>query len=96
MRKYEALLILKQELDEDQLKAVTDEVTAIVAREGGTVTKVDPWGQRRLEYQIKHEDTGHYAVVNFVSDAAAVKELERVMRIKDDVLRIKTFVMGEA
>lgn len=96
MRKYETLLILKQDLDEDRLKAVMDEVSALISREGGTVSKVDIWGQRRLEYPIKHEEVGHYAVVDFVSGAGAVKELERVMRIRDDVLRAKTFVTGEA
>ncbi len=93
MRKYEMLLIAKSELDEDQLKALLDDVTALIVGEGGTVSGVDVWGLRRLEYPIDHEESGHYAVISFLSDKDIVRELERVLSIKDEVLRLKTLVM---
>lgn len=95
MRKYETMLILRPGLEEDQVKALLDEVVALIARQGGSVTGVDLWGLRRLEYPIKHEESGHYAVVDFEAGTTVVKELERVMGIKDDVLRAKTVVKGK-
>ncbi len=96
LRKYEAMLILRPDLEEEQVKAVFDEVAAIVVKDGGGIKNVDDWGVRRLEYQIKHEETGHYAVINFNAGAEIIKELERVMAIRDEVLRTKVVVLGEA
>lgn len=92
MRRYETLLIAKPDLEEPQLKALLDEMSALIVREGGIVKSVDVWGLRRLEYPIKHQESGHYAVLDFESEAAVVKELERVAGIRDDVLRTKTLV----
>lgn len=92
MRRYETLMIAKPDLEEPQLRALLDDVSALVVRQGGLVKSVDVWGLRRLEYPIKHEDSGQYAVINFEADTGAVKELERVMGIRDDVLRTKTLV----
>lgn len=92
LRKYETLLIARPDLEEEQLKALLNEITALIVREGGVVKGTDVWGLRRLEYPIDHEESGQYAVLNFESEAAAVKELERVAGIKDEVLRIKTLV----
>jgi small subunit ribosomal protein S6 len=92
LRKYETLLIARPDLEEEQLKALLNEITALIVREGGVVQGTDVWGLRRLEYPIEHEDSGQYAVLNFESEAGAVKELERVAGIKDEVLRIKTLV----
>lgn len=93
MRRYETLLIMRPDLEEDQVKAVLDEVSSIIARAGGSVSGVDIWGTRRLEYPIKREESGHYAVVNYESGEGVAKELERVMGIRDDVLRVKTMVL---
>lgn len=92
MRKYETMLIARPDLEEDQFKALLNEITALIVREGGVVQGTDVWGLRRLEYPIKHQDSGQYAVLSFEAEAAAVKELERVAGIRDEVLRIKTLV----
>jgi small subunit ribosomal protein S6 len=94
LRKYETLLIAKADLDEDQIKLLLDEITALINREGGVVKGIDVWGLRRLEYPIEHEESGHYAVINFEAEAAVVKELDRVTGIRDEVLRTKTLVRG--
>lgn len=93
LRKYETLMITRPSLEEDGVKAVLDDITALIKREGGTINGVDVWGLRRLEYPIKNEESGHYAVIDFTSEAGVVKELERVTGIRDDVLRIKTVVL---
>ncbi|HEY5526332.1 MAG TPA: 30S ribosomal protein S6 [Candidatus Anoxymicrobiaceae bacterium] len=92
MRKYETLMIASSDLEEPGLKALLDEVTGLIAREGGVVKSVDVWGLRRLEYPIKHQESGHYAVINFEAEAGVVKELDRVTGIRDDILRTKTLV----
>ena len=92
MRRYETLLIARPDLEEPQLKALLDDVSALIVREGGLVKTVDVWGMRRLEYPIEHQDSGQYAVINFEADTGVVKELERVLGIRDDVLRTKTLV----
>ena len=93
MRSYETLMIIRQSLEEEEAKAVLDDISALITREGGTINGVDLWGLRRLEYPIDREESGHYAVINFSSEAGVVKELERVTGISDDVLRIKTVVL---
>lgn len=92
MRRYETLLIARPDLEEPQLKALLDDVSALIVREGGLVKTVDVWGMRRLEYPIEHQDSGQYAVINFEADTGVVKELERVLGIRDDILRTKTLV----
>ena len=93
LRSYETLMIIRQSLEEEEAKAVLDDISALITREGGTIKGVDLWGLRRLEYPIDREESGHYAVINFSSEAGVVKELERVTGIRDDVLRIKTVVL---
>lgn len=93
MRKYETMMISGPDLDEDEIQALVEEASAIIRREGGNVTGVDIWGLRRLEYPINHKESGHYAVLNFEAETGTVKELERIMGIKDEVLRIKTLLM---
>jgi len=93
LRRYETLLIARPDLEEPQLKALLDDVAALIVREGGIVKGTDVWGLRRLEYPIKHQESGHYAVINFEADTTMVKELERVTAIRDDVLRTKTLVL---
>jgi len=94
LRKYETMLIGRSDLDDDQFKALVDELSALIVKEGGSVTAVDVWGLRRLEYPINHQESGRYAVLSHDSEATAIKELERVASIKDEVLRVKTFVRG--
>lgn len=93
MRKYETLMIMKPDLDEEQVKAVLDEFSNLVKREGGSVMGIDVWGLRRLEFPIEHSESGHYAVINFEAGSKMVKELQRVMGIRDDVLRTKTVLL---
>lgn len=93
MRRYETLLIARPDLEEPQLKALIDDISALIVREGGHVKTVDVWGLRRLEYPIEHQESGHYAVINFEADTGVVKELERVTAIRDDILRTKTLVL---
>lgn len=74
-------------IEEDAFKAVVAKFDKLITANGGNVEKTDCWGKRRLAYEIQNLNEGLYVLVTFQADAAAVKELDRVMRITDEVLR---------
>lgn len=87
MRNYELLFILKPEMEEEKIQAALDKYTAIITDGQGEVANVDKWGKRRLAYEIQDFQDGFYILVTFKSEPAVVKELDRVLKIQDDVLR---------
>ena len=84
---YESVFILRPDLDEERTGGLLNRVKAIVEDAGGRMVKMDRWGKRRLAYEIKHLREGYYVVVHFDAPPAAAKELDRVFRITDEVLR---------
>lgn len=87
MKAYELMLILRPNLDDEAREAVLDRVRSILTAEGGTVDSEDVWGKRRLAHEIAHEEEGDYQVVLFHATTATVAELDRVLRITDQVIR---------
>jgi small subunit ribosomal protein S6 len=84
---YETLCILHPELLEARVKELGSWMQKIVESANGTVGKVDQWGLRDLAYDIKKQRRGHYVRLEYEASAEAVRELERNLRISDDVLR---------
>jgi len=89
LRKYEIMLILPPEADDTAIGVVTDRVSQVLGEQGGQITKVDRWGKRRMAYQIDKQSEGFYLVVQCQADPAAVKELDRVLALMDEVIRFK-------
>ena len=87
MRNYELVFIIRPNLDEEANEAVINKCTAIIENQGGELIKVDKWGKRRLAYEIQKLREGFYVVVNFKAEAAVAHELERILKISDDVIR---------
>jgi len=87
MRKYEAMYVMRPNYEEEQYKAFVEKYNALIQANGGEVTKVDPWGKRRLAYEIDKVREGYYVVVYFEGDSALPAELERNFRIADEVMR---------
>ncbi len=87
MRKYEVMYIIRPDLDEEQTTAVIEKFQNLLTNQGATVTKTEKWGKRRLAYELKDYLEGQYVVVQFESEAGAAAELERVMKITDEVIR---------
>lgn len=88
MRPYELLYIVKPDVDEEQLEAVTGRFTALIEKEGGEIVKMDKWGKRKLAYEIdKKWREGFYILVHFNGEPAVASELDRVMKISDDIIR---------
>ena len=89
MRKYELMVILDPDLDERTIAPSLDQFLGVVRSGGGTVDKVDLWGKRRLQYEIKKKADGFYAVIELAAEPAVVKELDRQLNLNEAVLRTK-------
>jgi small subunit ribosomal protein S6 len=87
---YENIFIARQDISAAQVEALADTFTGIVTAQGGQVTKREYWGLRNLAYRIKKNRKGHYILFNLDAPPPAVNELERTMRINEDVLRYIT------
>lgn len=87
MRNYEALYIIKPELEEEQIAAVVEKYKQLVADNGGQVTQVEEWGKRKLAYEVKKYREGYYVLMNFKGTVETANELDRIFRISDDVIR---------
>ena len=90
MSLYENIFIARQDATAAQVEALTDAFANIIAEQGGKVTKREYWGLRSLSYRIKKNRKGHYMLLNIDAPAAAVVEMERNMRISEDVMRLLT------
>jgi small subunit ribosomal protein S6 len=87
LKAYEVMLIMRPNLEDEARESVLEKVRGIITAEGGTVDSEEAWGKRRLAHEIVHEEEGDYHVTLFHSDTATVAELDRVLRITDQVLR---------
>ena len=92
---YECVFIVRQDVPATQVEALTNGFVETLTGLQGKVAKVEPWGLRPLAYPIKKNKTGHYVLLNVDAPAAAVAELERQMRLHEDVLRFLTVKVDE-
>ena len=92
---YENVYIARPDISTAQVDALTEALTSIVGENGGSVTKNEYWGLKNLAYRIKKNRKGHYTLMNIDAPAAAISELERNMRINEDVLRYMTIRVDE-
>lgn len=90
MQTYEAMYIIRPDLEEEAVKANVEKFAEIVNANGGSDLKVDLWGKRRLAYEVKKFNEGVYVLMNFSGEARTVDELERLMKISDAVIRFMT------
>lgn len=87
MRKYETIFILHPSLDEEAVKANVEKFKGVIENGGGVIDNVDFWGKRKLAYEISKVNEGFYTLVNFSAEADLPKELDRIFRISDNVIR---------
>ena len=84
---YESVYIARPDISPAQVEALTADWTKILEDNGGKVTKDEYWGLKSLAYRIKKNRKGHYSLMNIDASPAALAELERNMRLSEDVLR---------
>jgi small subunit ribosomal protein S6 len=87
MRKYETIFILHPSLDEEAVKANVEKFKGVIENNGGEIENVDAWGKRKLAYEIQKVGEGFYTLINFNANPDLPKELDRVFRITDSVIR---------
>lgn len=87
MRNYEILFILRPDLTDEEIEASRGKVKSIITDQGGEVTKLDTMGKRRLAYEIGDYREGVYTVIYFTATQELVKELDRIVRISEDIIR---------
>jgi small subunit ribosomal protein S6 len=90
MSLYETVFIARQELSAAQVEALAANLTDILTQGKGEVTKTEFCGLRNLAYSIKKNRKGHYVLFNIDAPSPAVKEMERQMRLNEDILRFLT------
>jgi len=86
MKKYETLFVLNSNLSEEDIKSNIEKIKGVIEQDG-TVTNVDEWGKRRLAYEINDMTEGYYVLINFEANPELPKELDRIFRITDAVIR---------
>ncbi len=95
MSLYEYTYIARQDIQPQQVDAITTEFAKIITDNGGKVAKTESWGLRTLAYKIKKYKKGHYVHLNLDAPHAAIAELERNARLHEDVIRYMTIRVDE-
>lgn len=87
MNNYEVLYIIDGALDEAATNATIEKYESLVTGSGGSVEKTEKWGMRKFAYPINDKEEGFYVLMTFTSPSELPRELERQMRISDEVVR---------
>jgi small subunit ribosomal protein S6 len=89
MRAYELMIIFQGDVEDDALNRILTQGGKLIEAGSGRVAKTDRWGKRRFAYEINHKWEGVYVVLDIVTEAANLDDLERMLRIADEVVRHK-------
>ena len=92
---YEHVFISRQDLSNTQAEGLIEHFGTVLADNGGTVVDHEYWGVKTMAYKINKNRKGHYALLRTDAPATAVQEMERLMRLHDDVMRILTIKVDE-
>jgi len=95
MALYEHVFISRQDLSSAQAEGLVEHFTAVLKDNGGNVLENEYWGLKTLAYKINKNRKGHYAFLKSDAPTAAVQEMERLMRLHDDVMRVMTIKVDE-
>jgi ribosomal protein S6 len=93
MALYEHVFLARQDMSSQQVDALVEQYKGVIEANGGKVGRVENWGLKSLTYRIKKNRKAHYALMDIDAPAAAVQEMERQMRINEDVLRYMTIAV---
>jgi small subunit ribosomal protein S6 len=98
MRIYELIFILKPGMPDEAIDAIVEQFSGIITEGGGIINKIDRWGQRRLAYKERGQRDGYYVLIDYSveSNSGLSKEIERRLRVVDDVIKYLTVRVDEA
>ncbi|MDA3917885.1 MAG: 30S ribosomal protein S6 [Deltaproteobacteria bacterium] len=95
MRKYETVFILDPDVKDQARTDLFDRVKNIITKENGILLDFDEWGNKKLAYEIKKKLRGFYVCITYGGTGSLVKELERNLRLSDDVLKFMTLLLSD-
>jgi small subunit ribosomal protein S6 len=90
MRNYETMFVLKPTLTDEEVQKQIESIEGVVTAQGGEVSAIDKIGVRDLAYEVRKHKRGNYTIIYYKAPAAAIKEIERNLRINEDVIRFLT------
>ena len=92
---YEHVMIARQDLSNTQAEGLIEHFGTVLSDNGGTLVDNEYWGVKTMAYKINKNRKGHYAFLRTDAPAPAVQEMERLMRLHDDVMRVLTIKVDE-
>ncbi len=90
MNRYESIFIIASSVTEEDIKEFIEKIKNLITTNGGNVTNVEELGKKKLAYEIKKNKEGYYVLIEFDLNAEVIKELERVYRITDEIIKFLT------
>ncbi|HOV68697.1 MAG TPA: 30S ribosomal protein S6 [Clostridia bacterium] len=90
MNKYESIVVLDGQLEAERVKSLVEKISDVITSNSGIVDSIDEWGKKRLAYPIKDLTEGFYVLFNYQAPAELPIELERNLKIMEEVLRYIT------
>jgi len=94
-RRYEVMFIVDPRLEDSSIQQAVDRYLGVVRERGGEVVKVDQWGRRKFAYELNHLHEGYYVVAETDAEPQAMTELDRVLRLADELVRHKIVRPGK-
>ena len=95
MALYEHVFLARQDITAQQVDAIVEQYKGLIEENGGKVGRIENWGLKSLTYRIRKNRKAHYALMDIDAPAAAIHEMERQMRINEDILRYMTIKVEE-
>jgi small subunit ribosomal protein S6 len=95
LREYECMLILPADADEALVGTAVDRIARVISADGGAVDDIDRWGRKRFAYEIANQHEGYYVVVRFHAEPVVQAELDRTLKLADEVIRHKVLLLPE-
>ena len=95
-RTYEVVFIVNPDVADDEVMKLSEGVQKIITGQGGSITKTEMMGKRQLAYEINHKKNGTYVLLEIEGSGAEIAEVERRMRVNDQILRYMTIRVDEA
>jgi small subunit ribosomal protein S6 len=95
MKRYETIVIIDPDLSKEAETPIFDRVTDLIPQYRGFLIETDDWGTKKLAYDIKKKNRGHYVRFDFCGDGDLIQEMERFFRIDDKVMKFMTVLLDE-
>ena len=95
MKRYETIYVANSNLEDDALEEVFAKFSDIIEKKKGSIVKTDDWGKRKLAYEVKRFDKGHYVLLDFCGFPEVLTELERNLKLDDRILKYMTVKIAD-